>query len=363
MRGGEKVLEVFCELFPEARIFTLVHNEGSVSPIIESMEVETSFIQKLPLVKKKYRSYLPLFPAAIEKMNLRGFDLILSSSHCVAKGAIPGAGAYHICYCHTPMRYVWTMYQEYFGRGKAGPLTRWLMPMVANYLRVWDSSTVHRVDRFVANSEHVRKRIRRYYGREADVIHPPVSTENTYLSESDQGYFLVVSAFAPYKRVDIAIEAFKHLKERLVVIGTGQDEKSLKKMAGSNVDFLGWVDSEGLAEYYSGCKALIFPGEEDFGIVPVEAQCFGKPVIAYGTGGVLESVRGVWSKSPGGELVENPTGLFFEEQSAEALAAAVRDFSAISFSPSRIREHALRFDKEIFRDRIKSYIEKQLSGS
>ncbi|MCD6378956.1 glycosyltransferase [bacterium] len=362
MRGGEKVLEVFCELFPEAKIFTLVHIKGSVSSTIEALPVETSFIQKLPGAKKRYRSYLPLFPAAIEKFDMRGFDLILSSSHCVAKGVIPHPDALHISYCFTPMRYVWSMYEEYFGKGRVGLIARGLMPLFANYLRVWDSSSAHRVDKFVADSQHVKKRIRRYYGRDADVIYPPVSTEGTYLSEKDEGYFLIVSAFAPYKRVDIAIDAFNRLGERLVVVGTGQDEKRLKKIAGRNIEFHGWVDSDKLMDYYAGCRALVFPGEEDFGIVPLEAQCFGKPVIAYGAGGVLETVNGFWVEGDPESPAENPTGLFFREQTAEALIAAVRRFASLSFDPGVIRQHALGFDREIFKDRIKAYIDRQLSG-
>ncbi len=362
MRGGEKVLEVFCELFPEAKIFTLVHIKGSVSPTIEALSMETSFIQKLPGAGKRYRNYLPLFPAAIEQFDLRDFDLILSSSHCVAKGAIPHPDALHISYCHTPMRYVWSMYEEYFGNGRVGWIARKLMPFFASCLRAWDSGTVQRVDRFVANSQHVRKRIKRYYGRDADVIYPPVSTEKTYLHEKDEGYFLIVSAFAPYKRVDIAIDAFNRLGERLVVVGKGQDEKRLKGIAGRNIEFCGWADSEKLSDYYAGCRALIFPGEEDFGIVPVEAQCFGKPVIAYGVGGVLETVKGLWVEGNYGKSEETPTGIFFREQTTEALISAVHRFAALSFDHAIIRRHALQFDREIFKNRIRKYIDLQLSG-
>ena len=362
MRGGEKVLEVFCELFQGAKIFTLIHIKGSVSSTIEALPVETSFIQKLPEAKKRYRNYLPLFPAAIERFDLRDFDLILSSSHCVAKGVIPHPGSLHISYCHTPMRYVWSMYEEYFGKGRVGWIARELMPFFATYLRGWDSGTVHRVDNFVANSQHVRKRIKRYYGRDADVIYPPVSTEKTYLQEKDEGYFLIVSAFAPYKRVDIAIDAFNRLGERLVVVGTGQDKKRLKGIAGRNIEFCGWADSEKLVDYYAGCRALIFPGEEDFGIVPVEAQCFGKPVIAYGAGGVLETVKGLWVEGTHGKTERNPTGLFFREQTTEALMSAIHRFASLSFDPAVIRSHALGFDREIFKDRIRVYIDRQLSG-
>jgi glycosyltransferase involved in cell wall biosynthesis len=362
MRGGEKVLEVLCELFPEAKIFTLVHIRGSVSSTIEALPIETSFIQKLPRVETKYRSYLPFFPAAIETFDLRGYDLILSSSHCVAKGAIPGAGAFHICYCHTPMRYVWAMYEEYFGSSRIKGLKRWIIPHVASYLRVWDSGSCHRVDRFVANSRHVRNRIERYYGRNATVIYPPVETEGTYLSERDEGYYLIVSAFAPYKRIDIAVEAFKRLGRKLVIIGSGQEEKRLRRMAGSETVFLGWAARDDLRKYYAGSKALIFPGEEDFGIVPVEAQCFGKPVIAFGAGGVLETVNGL---AAGGEVASSPacapTGLFFDRQTPDALIEAIERFESISFDHEAIRVHAMAFDREVFKQRISAFVADEMS--
>lgn len=361
MRGGEKVLEILCELYPEATVFTLVHNRGSVSPVIESMPIRTSFIQGFPMSGKRYRRYLPFFPSAVEKLDLRGFDLVISSSHCVAKGAIPGPGAVHICYCHTPMRYVWSMYDEYFGGGRAGPVASRLLPYIANYLRLWDSSSAHRVDTFIANSSHVKKRIERYYGRDAAVIHPPVQTEGTYLSGEDDGYYLVVSAFAPYKRVDIALEAFRILGRRLVVVGTGQDERRLRRLAGPGVEMAGWVDTEGLRGYYARCRALVFPGEEDFGIVPVEAQCYGKPVIALGRGGALETVRGIWADEQGKGDAKGASGVFFREQSASALAGAVERFEQLAFDHRAIRERALSFDREVFRDRIRLFVEEELS--
>jgi glycosyltransferase involved in cell wall biosynthesis len=362
MRGGEKVLEVFCELFPEATIFTLVHVRGSVSEKIEALPIRTSFLQNLPLISKKYRSYLPLFPGAIEKFDLKGYDLVLSSSHCVAKGVIPDTEALHICYCHTPMRYVWTMYEEYFGDDRVTGLKRWLIPHIAGYLRMWDSGSCSRVDRFVANSHNVRKRIERYYGRTAEVIYPPVETDGTYLSESDEGYYLVVSAFAPYKRVDLVVEAFNRLDRRLVVIGSGQDEKRLKKAAGGNTSFLGWVDRKDLIRHYAGCRALVFPGEEDLGIVPIEAQCFGKPVIAYGAGGVIETVRGV-SVGKGIESASDrpPTGLFFDRQTPEALIGAIDAFESMTFDREAIRNHALSFEREAFKRRIAALIDDELS--
>lgn len=357
MRGGEKCLEALCELFPEADIFTLLHIPGSVSPVIERHSIRTSFIQKLPFVRKKYRSYLPLFPTAVELFDLREYDAVLSSSHCVAKGIIPGPGAFHLCYCHTPMRYVWDMYQEYFGPERLGGMSRGLVPLFANYLRTWDAASSVRVDRFAANSDHVRKRILKYYGRESDVVHPPVNTKNTRLSGSDDGYYLIVSAFAPYKRVDLAIEAFNQSGKKLVVLGAGQEEKRLKKMAGRNIEFDGWVDSKQLGAYYAGCRALIFPGEEDFGIVPVEAQCWGKPVIAYGKGGALETVRGHWADSTR-RPPSSCTGVFFGQQSAAGLAGALRIFERIRFQPERIRKHAMSFDKSVFQNHIRQIVRK-----
>ncbi|MCX5800614.1 MAG: glycosyltransferase [Candidatus Eisenbacteria bacterium] len=361
MRGGEKCLEALCELFPSATLFTLVHVKGSVSETIEKMAIRTSFVQRLPLARKRYRSYLPLFPAAIEQLDLRRFDLVISSSHCVAKGVIPGADSVHVCYCNTPMRYVWAMYNEYFGGNRLRGIARLAIPFVASYLRTWDVASSQRVDAFVANSENVRKRIWRCYRRKAEVIFPPVDTDSTWLSTKDVGYFLIVSAFAPYKRLDLAVEAFNRLGERLVVIGSGQEEQRLKKMARSNVEFLGWVEPEDLRNYYADCRALIFPGEEDFGIVPVEAQCFGKPVIAFGRGGVLETVRGRWPSEIQERKQQKHTGIFFREQEVDQLVEALKKFDELEFDPGSIREHALQFDKTRFKSKMKEFIERQLS--
>ncbi len=356
MRGGEKCLEAFCELFPDADLFTLVHVRGSVSRTIESRTIRTSFIQRLPFVAAKYRSYLPLFPAAVEQFDLRDYDIVLSSSHCAAKGAIPRPDARHVCYCHTPMRYVWDMYPDYFGPGRTGRAAGLLLPFIANYLRTWDAASSARVHRFLANSRHVQKRIRTYYGRDADVVHPPVDTASTRLSEKDDGYFLVVSAFAPYKRIDLAVQAFNRMGEKLLIAGTGQDEKRLKSMAGPNIEFDGWCGPEKLASYYAGCRALVFPGEEDFGIVPVEAQCWGKPVVAYGRGGALETVRGHWAddvRRPAADA----SGVFFRRQTPGDLIEAVHALGRIPFRPDRIRKQALRFDKAAFKRTIARIIQ------
>ncbi len=352
MRGGEKCLEVLCELYPDAEIFTLLHHKGTVSPTIERLTIHTSFIQALPFSKKRYRNYLPLFPSAIDKFDLTPYDLIISTSHCVAKGAIPRKDALHVCYCHTPMRYVWEMYNEYFGKDRAGSFTRIIMPAIARYLRSWDVRTSSRVHHFIANSENVRKRIQRHYHRDAEVIYPPVDVSQFQLSDRDDGYFLIVSAFAPYKRIDLAIEAFNKLRERLVIVGGGPEERRLRTLAKSNIEFVGWAATEQLIEYYRGCRALVFPGEEDFGIVPLEAMASGKPVVAYGKGGVLETVV---------ERGENPTGLFFHEQTSKSLLEAIQKFRTMTFDSHEIRNHAARFDRSIYKSKMKSFLDKKIS--
>jgi len=350
MRGGEKCLEVFCELFPEATLFTLLHKRGALSPTIERMKIRTSFVQRFPKAEAWYRNYLPFFPAAIEEFDLREFDLVLSSSHCVAKGIIPAPNALHLCYCHTPMRYIWDVYHHYFGREQVGALARLALPYFANYLRLWDVASSQRVDHFIANSQHVQRRIRRYYRREAEVIHPPVDTAQFPLAEGHDGYYLIVSALVPYKRVDLAVEAFNRLGERLVIIGDGPGLKALQKIARQNIEFIGWQDQIALVSYYTRCRALIFPGEEDFGIVPLEAQACGKPVIAYASGGALETVKGP-------RLEESIcTGVFFDQPTPESLIDAVHRLAAIDFDPRQIRRHALQFDREIFKAKIKRFV-------
>ena len=351
MRGGEKVLEVFCELYPQATLFTLLHNKGSVSDTIEKMNVRTSFVDRFPFKATKYRNYLPLFPKAIESFDFSGFDLILSSSHAVAKGARPAPGALHICYCHTPMRYVWEMYEEYFGPGRAGALTRAAMSIVAPRLRKWDVRSSDRVNFFIANSRNVADRIRQYYRRPADVIHPPVNVDQFFASEKDEGYYLIVSALVPYKRVDLAIQAFNELGEKLLVVGTGPESKRLQSIANRNIQFLGWQDDLELSRLYAGCRALIFPGIEDFGIVPLEAMASGKPVIAFGKGGALETVV---DDSP------SPTGIFFHEQSVNALKDAMVQFSTSKFDPLTIRSHAERFARPKFKERIRRFVAEKL---
>ena len=367
MRGGENCLEVFCKLYPDADLFTLLHLPGKLSPLIESRTIHTSFLQSLPSIETRYRQYLPLMPWAIRSLDLTGHDLILSSSHCVAKGVRVPRGSLHISYCYTPMRYIWDQYDEYFNVHTSGVLTAAAMKLIAPPLRRWDVRSSRGVDNFIAISNHVQKRIKTYYNRESDVIHCPV--DSTFYSPSGEepgDFFLVVSAFAPYKRVDLAVEAFNRLGYPLVVVGDGQMAKELKKIAGPNVQFKGWKVGDELRSYYARCRAFIFCGEEDFGITPLEAQAMGRPVIALARGGALETVipdRETWKPENGipEEQTARPTGVFFYQQSPEALASAVRHFEAIEqrFQPETNRNNALQFDTQLFSDRIQHYIEER----
>ncbi len=355
MRGGERCLEIFCELFPEADLYTLLHIPGSVSPTIGKMSIKTSFIQRLPFSKKSYRRYLPLFPMAVERFNLKGYDLILSCSHCVAKGVIPPPDGLHISYTLTPMRYAWDMYGEYFGESRSR-----IIPFFIHYLRMWDVTSSGRVDYFLCISNHVKNRVKKYYRREAEIIHPPVET-NRFRLEEQKDFFLIVSSFAPYKRIDLAIEeAFNRLGYSLKIIGTGQEEKRLKSIAKSNIEFLGWQPDPVVADCYSKCRALIFPGEEDFGIVPLEAMASGRPVIAYGRGGVLETMI---PYSP--EEGRDPTGLFFHEPTVDSLIDGVERFTRLErdFDPVTIRTHALQWDRENFKKKIKENLLKKMESS
>jgi glycosyltransferase involved in cell wall biosynthesis len=353
MRGGEKCLEILCELYPEADLYTLLSVRDRLSGSIKGMKIKPSFIQKLPMASRYYRYYLPLFPTAIERFDLKAYDLVISTSHCVAKGVLSAPDALHISYCFTPMRYIWDMYFEYF-ESSDGKLKNLFISLFANYLRLWDVTSSARVDDFIAISKHVQKRIRKFYRRESTVIYPPVDCDFFCPSAPPEGkgdYYLMVTAMAPYKRVDIAIQAFNRLGKSILVIGDGQGLKSLKKMAKKNVEFLGWQSDEKVRDYYRGCRAFIFPGEEDFGIAPVEAQACGSPVIAYERGGVLESVI-PFPK-------ENPTGVFFNHPTPESLITAVELFERKmdQFDSRHTRENALRFDKKRFREEIRSFIE------
>ncbi|MBU0952215.1 MAG: glycosyltransferase [Elusimicrobia bacterium] len=350
MRGGEKCLEVFCELFPEATLFSLVHVKGSLSPTIEKMKIITSFLQHFPDIENKYRNYLPLMPIAIGQFDLNGYDLIISSSHCVAKGVKVPERSLHISYCYTPMRYIWDLYDQYFGNSKL--YVKIAMKILRPVLQWWDVNSSKRVDNFVAISQYIQERIKRHYNRDSIVIYPPVNTEFYTLSDKleKKDYYLVVSAFAPYKRIDLAIETFNKIGLPLKIIGSGQEEKKLKKMANKNIEFLDWKNDDELKYYYQNCKALIFPGEEDFGIVPVEAQSCGTPVIAYSRGGAIETI------------VDGKTGVFFENQTVESLTRAIHKLGKIQFDSKEIHVHAQDFSRSVFKEKISKFIEKNLKN-
>lgn len=357
MRGGERCLEVFCELFPDAPLFTLLHVPGSVSATIERRRIVTSFVQRLPGAARRYRQYLPLFPAAVSRFDLRGFDLVISLSHCAVKAVRRPPGAVHVCYCFTPMRYVWDMYGDYFGRG-AGLLTRLLMPPVAAALRRWDRRT-QQIDHVVAISHHIADRVRRAWGREADVLHPPVEVARFRPAAGPHDYYLVVSALVPYKRVDLAVAAAQRLGRRLRVVGTGPEERRLRALAGPGVEFLGWRPDAEVAELYAGCRAVLFPGVEDYGIVPLEAAAAGRPTIALGRGGVCETMVALDGPGPA------PTAVFFGEQTVDALADAMRRFEAAAdrFRPDALRRHAERFDRPRFAARLREYLDGRLAAA
>jgi glycosyltransferase involved in cell wall biosynthesis len=345
MRGGERCLEATCELYPDADIFTLVHIPGSVSKTIESHRIITSYIQDLPGKIEKFRKYLPLFPHAIGRFDLSGYDYVLSFSHCVAKGVKVPKGIPHICYCFTPMRYAWHMRSEYISN--FGYPKKCVAEILLNYLKNWDRRISFGVTHFISISENVRNRIKQAYNRDSVVIYPPVECSRFAISEKDEGYYLIVSALVPYKRIDLAVAAFGGTGQKLVIVGNGPELPRLKSMASADVSFIDSAADGDIVQYMRKCKALIFPGEEDFGIVPLEVQACGKPVIAFGRGGVLETV------------VPDETGIFFYTQTPKVLFEAVLSFEKTreKFAPRKSRDNALRFDRSIYQQSIQHYIQ------
>ncbi len=354
MRGGEKVLEELSTLFPGAPIHTLFHFPGSVSPQIESHPIHTSYLQRLPFLERHYRSFLPLFPTAAEQLDLTPYDLVISSSHCVAKGVLPAPGSLHVCYCHTPMRYAWDQEALYFPRRK-GPVAL-LRAQILSSLRTWDSASSHRVDRFVANSRFVAQRIRRYYRRGADVVPPPVDVEwfTPGPAGESEPFALSVAALAPYKRHDLAIEACRKLGLRLIIVGEGPERRRLERMAEEGVELRGRVDGAQLRELYRGARCFVQPGIEDFGIAAVEALACGTPVVALGHGGVTDIVQ---SEAHGvlygdGASTERPHA----EQVAELMRAVDRGVRLRSNTLDR-RARAEAFSPDRFRRRMSKAIE------
>lgn len=353
MRGGEKVLAELIGLLPGADVFTLLWRRGSVLPEIEARVKSLSFLDRLPGVRHHYRYFLPLFPGAIRSLDLKGYDLVLSSSHAVAKGVRIPPGAIHVSYVHTPMRYVWDTRMDYFRFGGGRWWKRGAVGLLSPYLRRFDLRTASGVDHFVANSENVRNRIQRIYGVGSEVIYPPVDT-GFFTPARDGGagdYYLVVSSLVPYKRIDLAVDAFSGGRRKLLVAGTGTQEAALRARARPPVEFLGEVSDDRLRELYRHCRALIFPGREDFGIVPVEAQACGRPVVCYGEGGALETV------------VDGVTGIHFRPQTKEALIDAVGRLENTHWNPEAIRHNSLRFSRRRFRDEIKEFLRWRLPSS
>lgn len=349
MRGGEKVLDALCELYPQAEIFTHVYVPEAVSERIRGHRVHTTFIDRLPRASRWYTRYLPLMPLALARLDLTGFDLVVSSESGPAKGVRVPPGATHVCYCHTPMRYVWNMYEDY--RRTSGPITRLAMSVLTPHLRRWDRRTAQDVDCVIANSANVAARVKAYWGREAEVIPPPVDTAGFDPARPAEDFYLSVGALTAYKRIDLAVAAFNRLGRRLVVAGSGECAEALKAMAGPNITFTEQLPDAAVRDLCARCRAFVFPGEEDFGIAPVEAMAAGRPVIAYGAGGALETV------------VEGRTGIFFAEQTPEALMTAVTRLDALHFDPTAIAAHARSFDRSLFLTRMRRAIENCCAGA
>lgn len=345
--GAERCLRQLIALFPDAELFAIVDffSEEDRAKLF-GKHARTSFIQKLPFAKTKYRSYLPLMPVAVEQFDLSGFDLVISSSHAVAKGVLTGPDQRHICYCHTPMRYAWDLQHQYLqhhglAKGRTRILARWML----HYIRLWDARTANGVDLFMANSAYVARRIKKIYGRDATVVYPPVDVAACTLGIEKENFYLAASRMVPYKRIDLIVAAFAAMPEkRLVVIGDGPEMARIRKLAGPNVSLLGFQTDEVLLHHLQRARAFVFAAEEDFGILPVEAQACGTPVIAFGKGGALETVVGL-----NNAIGAQPTGVFFDEQTVPALVGAIARFEAARFDPQACRARAEGFGEEMFR--------------
>ena len=368
MRGGERVLERIAAMYPGAPIHTLVWKRGSVSPALEAHPIVTSFLQRLPGAERRYRWFLPLFPRAIESFDLSGFDVVISTSHAVAKCAVTGPGTFHLSYVFTPMRYVWDLQQAYFPPGRFPWPLSWYVRRTCARLRDWDRRTRHRPDALLADSLHVAERIRRHWGREAEVLYPPVDVDRFRVRSAPAapgagGHFLLAGAFAPYKRADLALEACKRLGRHVLVTGSGPEEARLRRLAPPGTEFRGWVGDDEIGGVYADARALLYPGEEDFGIIPVEALASGTPVIAFGRGGALETVgRGASPEAlaqvAAGGVARVPGGVLFGTQTADGVAAAIGLFERERFDPAELRALALPFAAEEFDRRFREAFER-----
>jgi glycosyltransferase involved in cell wall biosynthesis len=352
MRGGEKVLEVLCERYPDADLFTLFHTRGSVSPTIERHRIRTSLVQHLPFATRHYRRYLPLFPLAVGQFNLDPYDLVISSSHCAAKAAPTSGRTRHVSYCHSPMRYAWDQFDAYFGAERVGAFaSRWIYRPVLARLARWDAATASRVDRFLANSRHVAGRIRRYYNRDATVVYPPIDTVFYHPDATvPSSHLLVVSALVPYKRIDLAIEACQLAGAPLRIVGDGPDRAFLERRAGPDVTFLGRLSDAELRDEYRRAAGVLLPGEEDFGIVPLEAQACGRPVVALARGGALETV------------IDGVTGVLVTSSTAEAFAGGLERVARMQVDRRCIRAHAESFSRERFAREIAAVLDETVAA-
>jgi len=341
--GSEKVVFNLHDLFPNAPIYTAIADCDLVSKHLPDAQVKTSFLQRIPLVAKHHQKFLPLYMLAFEQFDLSEFDLVISSSHCAAKGIITKPQTCHICYCYSPMRYAWDM-QHCYTRTQSR-LVRAIWSVLANYIRLWDLSTAFRVDYFIGISEHIARRIRKFYGKPAAVIYPPVEVDKFCISPSVDDYYLVVCRSAPYKRVDLIVQAFNRLGRRLVVVGGGEQESYLKKIAGPNIELLGHISDKELVKYFAHCRALVHAAEEDFGINMVEALASGRPVVAYGVGGAAEIID------------PDVNGVLFPEATEESLIRALKECESRTWDPEAIQQTSLRFSVARFEEEIISFVE------
>lgn len=350
-RGGERVLDAMAEAFPHADIFVMVADPSNMPEATRSHKITTSFMQRIPGIKRHYRKLMPLMPMALESFNLDDYDIVISHEAGPAKGVLTKSRTLHINYSHSPIRYVWEMYQQYLETAPGGAVGRLLYSLASHYMRLWDYSAAARVDHFIASSENGANRIGKFYRRSADVIYPPANLEHLYAAPEREDFYLIVSPLVIYKRVDLAILACNKLGRRLKIIGAGEQRQYLEKIAGPTVEFLGFQTDEVVREHYSRCRAFLFPGEEDIGLTPIEAQASGAPVIAFAAGGALETVRG-FSASEG--YVPGSTGIFFDEPSPESLSAAILAFeqNATRFVCSELQVHASQFSEAQFRKKF-----------
>lgn len=346
MGGADKVIEAFLEIMPDSPVYTSCYLEKSLTPRLKAADIKASFLQKhLNQRKDNHQNFLPFMPLAFENFDMNEYDIVLSSSSCCAKGVITRPGAVHICYCHTPMRYAWEYFGEYTEDMK--PLKRKIVGLVMNYMRIWDVISANRVDYFFANSQNVANRIWKHYRRKATVVYPAIETEYFTPGNEDGDFYLCVSRLVKYKRVDLAIEACNQLQLPLVVFGQGAEYKRLKKMAGPTIQLMGRQPDEMIRDYYRKCKAFIFPGEEDFGMTPLEAQACGRPVIAYGKGGALETV------------IDGETGVFFHEQTVESVIEGIKKLDSLEVKKSICRANAERFSEQAFKENLRKEIERR----